>query len=189
LEDGVITIARASGSTVFPARVMLVASMNPCPCGNYGSAINQCRCTPYQISRYLSKVSGPLLDRLDAQVEVDAVPYDDLTSGKKEESSDEIKKRVESAREIQRKRYKDDSIFFNAQMDAAGINKYCNLDKESLNFMKSVYNNLNLSARAHSRILKMARTIADLEGINEIKVYHIAEAVNYRSLDRKYWGR
>jgi magnesium chelatase family protein len=190
LEDGIITIARASGSTVFPARVMLIASMNPCPCGNYGSAVNECRCTPFQINRYLNKVSGPLIDRVDIQIEVDAVPYDDLTNKKAiEENSSVVKFRVEAAREIQRQRYKDDNIFFNAQMDATGINKYCNLDNESASFMKSVYNSLHLSARAHSRILKMARTIADLVGSSEIKVHHLAEAINYRSLDRKYWGR
>lgn len=185
-----ITIARASGTTIFPARVMLIASMNPCPCGNYGSSVNECRCTPFQINRYLSKISGPLIDRVDIQIEVDAVPYDDLTNkSTKEEGSTVIKARVEKVRRIQRDRYNDENIFFNAQMDASCINKYCSLDKESKTFMKSVYNSLNLSARAHSRILKMSRTIADLEGSDEILVHHIAEAVNYRSLDRKYWKR
>ncbi len=189
LEDGVITIARAHGTAVFPARVMLVASMNPCPCGNFGSSVNECRCTPFQIDRYLSKVSGPMVDRVDIQVEVDAVPYDALTSKHLEESSKDIKKRVEAARKIQRERFREDNIFFNAQMTPKHINKYCNLNAESKAFMKSVFNSLKLSARAHSRILKMARSIADLAGETEIKMEHLAEAVNYRSLDRKYWGR
>jgi magnesium chelatase family protein len=128
-------------------------------------------------------------DRLDAQVEVDAVPYDDLTSKHLEESSKDIKKRVEAARKIQRERFRNDNIFFNAQMDAKHINKYCILNAESKAFMKSVFNSLKLSARAHSRILKMARSIADLAGESEIAIEHLAEAVNYRSLDRKYWGR
>ncbi len=189
LEDGTITIARANGTAVFPASVMLVASMNPCPCGNFGSSVNECRCTPFQIERYLGKISGPLIDRVDVQIELDAVPYDDLTSKKKEESSADIKTRVEAARAIQRARFKDDKIFFNAQMDAKRINKYCVLNAETKAFMKSVYNSLKLSARAHSRILKMALTISDLAGDGEIKIEHLAEAVNYRSLDRKYWGR
>jgi len=189
LEDGVITISRANGTAIFPASVMLVASMNPCPCGNFGSSVHECRCTPFQIERYLGKISGPLIDRVDTQVEVDAVPYDDLTSKRQEESSKEIKKRVEAARLIQRARFKDDSIFYNAQMDAKRINKYCTINTEAKAFMKSVYNSLKLSARAHSRILKMGRTIADLAGEREIAIEHLAEAVNYRSLDRKYWGR
>ena len=131
----------------------------------------------------------PILDRVDVQIEVDAVPYDDLTGKSAEESSKEIKKRVELARVIQRKRFKDDSIFYNAQMDAKRINKYCAINSEAKAFMKSVYNSLKLSARAHSRILKMGRTIADLAGECEIKIEHLAEAVNYRSLDRKYWSR
>ena len=189
LEDGIITISRANGTAQFPASVMLVASMNPCPCGNFGSSVHECKCTPFQIDRYLSKVSGPLIDRVDVQIEVDAVPYDDLTGKSAEESSGAIKKRVEAARAIQRERFKDDSIFFNAQMDAKRINKYCAINPEAKEFMKSVYNSLKLSARAHSRILKMGRTIADLAGEAEIKTEHLAEAVNYRSLDRKYWGR
>ncbi len=189
LEDGVITVARASGSAVFPARVMLIGSMNPCPCGNYGSSIQECKCTPFQIDRYLGKISGPLVDRIDIQVEVDAVPYDDLTGHSVEESSAEIKIRVEMARESQRQRFSDENIFFNAQMDAKMIRKYCVLNKEASDFMESVYSALNLSARAHSRILKMSRTIADLEKCDNIEVNHLAEAVNYRSLDRKYWNR
>ena len=131
----------------------------------------------------------PILDRLDTQLELDSVPYDELTSNKPEETSRDIKKRVEAARAIQRDRFKNDNIFFNAQMDAKRINKYCMIDSEEKAFMKSVYNSLKLSARAHSRILKMGRTIADLAGEREIKIEHLAEAVNYRSLDRKYWGR
>ena len=189
LEDGVITIARASGSMTFPARMMLIASMNPCPCGNYGSTIHECRCTPFQINRYLNKISGPLIDRIDIQVEIDAVPYDDLTNANQQECSFDIKSRVEKCRSIQRKRFKDEDIYFNAQMNASHINKYCKLDKETSSFMKSVYTTLKLSARAHSRILKMALTIADLEGSSKIEINHLAEAVNYRSLDRKYWRR
>jgi magnesium chelatase family protein len=189
LEDGVITISRANGTAQFPARVMLLASMNPCPCGNFGSSVQECRCTPYQIERYLNRVSGPLIDRVDVQIEVDAVPYDDLTGKSSEEPSADIKSRVEAARALQRERFADDGIFFNAQMDARAINKYCKVGTEAASFMKSVYTQLKLSARAHSRILKMSRTIADLAGSREITVEHLAEAVNYRSLDRKYWGR
>ena len=189
LEDGVITISRANGTAQFPARVMLLASMNPCPCGNFGSSVQECRCTSYQIERYLNRVSGPLIDRIDVQIEVDAVPYDDLTGKSSEEPSADIKDRVEAARALQRERFADDGIFFNAQMDARAINKYCTIDKDASAFMKSVYTQLKLSARAHSRILKMSRTIADLAGSSEITVEHLAEAVNYRSLDRKYWGR
>ena len=189
LEDGTITIARANGTATFPASVMLVGSMNPCPCGNFGSSTNECRCSSNKIDRYLNKISGPMIDRIDIQVEVDAVPYDDLTGTAKEESSETIKERVEKARTFQRVRFKDEDIFFNAQMDAKRINTYCALAPEARAFMKTVYNSLNLSARAHSRIIKMARTIADLEGSADIQVHHLAEAVNYRSLDRKYWRR
>ncbi len=189
LEDGVITVARASGSSTFPARVMLIASMNPCPCGNYGSSVQECKCTPFQIDRYLGKISGPLIDRVDIQVEVDAVPYHDLTGKSTEENSAQIKSRVEKARAIQRERFVEDDIYFNAQMDAKQIRKYCALEKNASDFMESVYESLNLSARAHSRILKMARTIADIAGVSEIAIEHLAEAVNYRSLDRKYWRR
>jgi magnesium chelatase family protein len=126
---------------------------------------------------------------VDVQIEVDAVPYDDLTGKSSEEPSADIKNRVEAARALQRERFADDGIFFNAQMDARAINKYCTIGKDAAAFMKSVYTQLKLSARAHSRILKMSRTIADLAGSSEITVEHLAEAVNYRSLDRKYWGR
>jgi magnesium chelatase family protein len=131
----------------------------------------------------------PMIDRLDVQIEVDAVPYDDLTGKSSKEPSADIKSRVEAARALQRERFADDGIFFNAQMDARAINKYCTIDKDAAAFMKSVYTQLKLSARAHSRILKMSRTIADLAGSREITMEHLAEAVNYRSLDRKYWGR
>ena len=130
-----------------------------------------------------------MIDRVDVQIEVDAVPYDDLTGKSSEEPSADIKNRVEAARALQRERFADDNIFFNAQMDARAINRYCTINAEASAFMKSVYTQLKLSARAHSRILKMSRTIADLAGSREITVEHLAEAVNYRSLDRKYWGR
>lgn len=180
LEDKVITVTRAGGAITFPADFILCASMNPCPCGNYGSAYLQCTCTPAQIHRYRNRVSGPLLDRIDLQVEVDGVMYDDLVSEGAEEPSATVKERIEKAREIQRERFKEDGISVNAEMGEKHIKKYCRLTRESEDVLKSAFESLRLSARARSRIIKVARTIADLDYSAEISPAHILEAVSYR---------
>ena len=188
LEDGVITVARANQTVTYPANFMLIASMNPCPCGHYGSADGECKCTEAQIHKYLSKLSGPLMDRIDIHIEVDGVNYDELTSKTSaEETSAEIKKRVDKARAIQNERLKGENKFCNSQMTVKDCNKFCKLDEESELLLKSAFEKLNLSARAHNRILKVARTIADLAGEENILPEHIAEAIQYRSLDKKYW--
>ena len=187
LEDGVVTISRVNATLTYPCNIMLIASMNPCKCGYLGDTRRQCTCTPMQINQYRSKISGPLLDRIDIQVEVPNVDYDDLSSTTKGETSAEVKKRVNKARKVQLERYKDLSIYSNSQLDAGMLQKYCPLDDESNAMLKAAFDNLGLSARAHGRILKVARTIADLEGSENIKAAHIAEAIQYRSLDRKYF--
>lgn len=187
LEDGQITVARANQTVTYPSSFVLVASMNPCPCGNYGSKTKECRCTPSQIHKYLSKLSGPIMDRIDLHIEVDNVSYDDLNSTEECESSAEIKERVTKARNLQIERFKNSKIYCNAKMNVVQTKKYCALDDESKSILAMAFNNLNLSARAHDRILKVARTIADLEGEKNILSRHIAEAIQYRSLDRKYW--
>ncbi|MFA6859996.1 MAG: YifB family Mg chelatase-like AAA ATPase [Clostridia bacterium] len=188
LEDGVITIARNDQTITYPANFTLIASMNPCPCGYYGSKINQCKCTPSQINRYRSKLSGPLMDRIDLYLEVDNVTYSDLTSKRTEESSENIKKRVNFARKIQLERFEGTKTFSNSKMSPALCKKYCLLDCESEKLLEEAFNNLKLSARAHNRILKVARTIADLDGSENIELQHLAEAIQYRSLDRKFFN-
>lgn len=186
LEDGVITVARSAQTITYPANFTLIASMNPCPCGNYGSKDKECKCTPSQIHKYLARISGPILDRIDIHVEVDNVTFDDLRSQSQEESSADIKARVDKARGVQLERFKSLKTFSNAKMSVPATKKYCVLSKECEELLKSAFTNLKLSARAHDRILKVARTIADLEGEKEILPEHIAEAIGYRSLDRKY---
>ncbi len=186
LEDGVITVARNATSVTYPADFMLIASMNPCPCGNYGSATAECKCSASQIHRYLSKLSGPLLDRIDIHIEVDNVTYDDIQSDALAESSEIIRKRVNKARKIQLARLVNSDKRCNAQMNSVDIKKYCKLNRESLQLLETSFEKLNLSARAYNRVLKVSRTIADLEGAESISVRHIAEALQYRSLDRKY---
>lgn len=188
LEDGVVTVSRISNTVSYPARFMLVASMNPCPCGYYGSKVKQCKCTPAQIHRYLGRVSGPLVDRIDLQIEVDAVSYDHLRpSSPSQECSADIRKRVQAAREIQYKRFAKRKIFANAHMTARDISTYCILDAQADALLKGAFESLKMSARAYSRILKISRTIADLAGAEQISTEHVAEAIRYRSLDRKYW--
>lgn len=188
LEDGVITVARSNATVVYPANFTLIASMNPCPCGNYGSKTKECRCSASQINKYLSKLSGPIMDRIDIHIEVDNVTYDQLKSDKKEESSEEIRKRVNKARHIQTERFKTSKIHCNAKMSVAQTKKYCMLDSFGESLLRDAFEKLKLSARAHDRILKVARTIADLEGSENIQAKHIAEAISYRMLDRKYWN-
>lgn len=187
LEDGVITVARANATITYPASFTLIASMNPCPCGNFGSKTKECTCRPVQIHNYLAKLSGPIMDRIDIHVEVDSVSYDDLKSTKQEETSAQIKERVDKARKVQLERFKGCKNYCNAKMSVPQVKKYCKLDETSEMILRSAFERLNLSARAHDRILKVARTIADLEGFEDIQASHIAEAIGYRSLDRKYW--
>lgn len=181
LEDGVITISRAGGTVTYPASFMLCASMNPCPCGNYGSSTRQCTCTPSEIKRYRARISGPLLDRIDIQVEVDGVTYDDLSGGGSGETSAEVKERTDRARSIQRERYAGEKTASNSEMNESDIKKYCRLSPECDGILREAFQSLRLSARARSRILKVARTIADLALEEEILPEHILEAVSYRT--------
>lgn len=185
MEDGKVTIARVSGTLTFPSDFMLVAAMNPCPCGYLGSG-DKCHCTVNEIAKYQSKISGPLLDRIDLMVEMPAVGYEDLQNSTPGESSTEIKKRVVKAHEIQLQRYKKEGIFFNAQLNAAQVEKYCPLGEAEQKLLKAAFSSMDLSARAYHKILKVARTAADLDGSEEITVRHLAEVLQYRSLDRKY---
>lgn len=188
LEDGVITISRVESTIEYPAVFTLIASMNPCPCGNYGSKDKECKCTPQAIHKYLNKLSGPLMDRIDMHIEVDSVSYDELRSEDLEESSESIKIRVDRAREIQLERYKDSGIYSNAKMNDQQLKKHCKISHESDKMLRYAFEKLNLSARAYNRILKVARTIADLEGSTDIQDEHIMEAISYRTLDNKYWS-
>ena len=187
LEDGTVTVSRAKQSLDYPAKFMLVASMNPCPCGNYGSKTQQCRCTAAEIRRYVSRLSGPLLDRIDLQVEVDGISYEELRFAPPSENSATIKERVEKARAVQRERYKGSGVHTNAQMTNAQMKKHCALSPECERILEAAFRKLNMTARASTRVLKVARTIADLDGSADIQSRHITEAVQYRSLDRKYW--
>lgn len=187
LEDGVVTISRAKSTITYPARFMLIAAMNPCPCGYFGDLYRQCTCTPSKIDRYRSKISGPLLDRIDMHITVPRVRYDDIINIEPGEGSDTIRKRIERARETQEERYKDDDIFFNAHLDSKKIRTYCLIDDESRALLNTAMEHFGFSARAFDRILKMARTIADLEGERDIKSQQVAEAIQYRTLDRKLW--
>ncbi len=185
MEDGQVTISRAVTSVTYPARFMLVAAMNPCPCGYFSDPLHQCRCTHHQIHRYRSKVSGPLLDRIDIHVEVPAVRYKDLTNNIDGESSENIRNRVEHARSVQTERFKRMKIHCNAQMATRHIKKHCSIGDDSHALLEKAIDKFGLSARAFNRILKISRTIADLAGSEAIDVTHIAEAIQYRSLDRK----
>ena len=183
LEDGVVTVSRAKGSVKYPSDFMLVASMNPCPCGNYGSETQVCKCTDSQIRKYRSKISGPLLDRIDIQIQVDGVKYDDLTSDAQEEHSAQVRKRVNRARRIQRERFAFDGITSNSQMSERQIAKYCALSADCEELMRKSFVSLGLSARARSRILKVARTIADLDYSEHVLKKHLLEAIGYRSFE------
>ena len=187
LEDGIVTISRINGTFTYPCNLMFVASMNPCPCGYYGSTEKECTCTPETIKKYMGKVSGPLLDRIDMQIEVAPVKYQKLEQKQIGETSEKIKQRVDKARKIQLKRYEGQKIYSNSELTPKLIEAYCELDKPSQKIMKEAFQKFNFSARAYHRILKVARTIADLEEKEKIEVAHIAEAIQYRNLDRKYW--
>ena len=188
MEDGVITVSRIHQSVEYPANFMLIGSMNPCPCGNYGSRTSKCSCSPSQIHNYLNKVSGPLLDRIDLQVELDGITYEEFADTSMGEASAVIKDRVSEVRKIQAKRFKNDGIT-NSQMNNKQIKEFCVLDEVSQMLLQTAFDKLNLSARASYRILKVARTIADMAGCENIQSEHVAEAIQYRSLDRKYWGK
>ncbi|MFQ5674888.1 MAG: YifB family Mg chelatase-like AAA ATPase [bacterium] len=185
LEDGVVTISRATLSLTYPAEFMLAAAMNPCPCGFATDPNNECSCTPPQIQKYLSRVSGPLLDRIDIHIEVPAVKYKELASETSGESSADIRERVMKAREIQQRRFRDRRhLFCNARMESKEIRQYCKIDDQGHELLKTAITKLGLSARAYDRILKVARTIADIEGAEEISSQFVSEAIQYRSLDR-----
>ncbi len=184
LEDGKITVSRAGGTFTFPARFMLCASMNPCPCGNYGSANLVCNCTPSEIRRYRKKVSGPLLDRIDLQVEVDNITYDALTSSELQESSAAVKERADEARNIQRNRFEGYGIHTNAEMGEREITAFCALSEEGDKILRAAFEKMKLSARARARIIKVARTIADLDASENVLPKHVYEAVSYRIYDK-----
>ena len=187
MEDGKVTISRASSSVTYPANFMLVAAMNPCPCGFLGDPKRECSCTFLQVQRYRSKISGPLMDRIDIHMEVPPVQFKDLAAPEGGESSAEILARVKAARKIQRERFQKMKIYTNAHMNSRQIRKFCALDAQSGDLMESAMEKFGLSARAHSRILKIARTIADLATSEEITSGHLAEAIQYRSLDRRVY--
>lgn len=180
LEEGKVTVSRVAAQLTYPAKFILVAAMNPCPCGYYGDDIKECTCTPYQVQKYRNKVSGPLMDRIDIQLEIPRLEFSELQSDIEEEDSLSVRKRVERARAVQLARFN----YSNAFMKSQDVKKYCKLDKEGKELLREAFNRLGLSARAHDRILKVARTIADLEGVENISVSHLAEAIQYRALDR-----
>ena len=186
LEDGEVTITRAAGSLSFPAKCVLVAALNPCPCGFFGDTKRDCRCNPRQVENYRQRISGPLLDRIDLHVEVPLVEYKELSSSAKGETSETISKRVIAAREIQAERLKNlEGLRVNAAMPSRQVREHCQLDQHSSDLLEQAMEQLNFSARAHDRILKVARTLADLAGEQEIGSAQIMEAIQYRSLDRR----
>lgn len=188
IEDGKVTVSRVAGSLTYPSSIMLVAAMNPCPCGFFGHPTRNCTCTPNSVQKYLGKISGPMLDRLDLHVEVPPVDYVALSSQSKEETSAEIKARVNKARKIQQERYKNTEITCNARLTPKLLKEYCKMTEDAQKYLQMSFDKLGLSARAYDRILKVARTVADLEGSEIIEKQHIFTSISFRSLDRKYWG-
>ncbi|MBI5747054.1 MAG: YifB family Mg chelatase-like AAA ATPase [Nitrospirae bacterium] len=188
LEEGRVTISRAMASLNYPSRFMLVAAMNPCPCGFYTDLSHECICTPIQIKRYRSKISGPLLDRIDIHIEVPAVPFKDISAERRSEESQSIMARVKEARRVQTERHKKEGIYCNSQLKPRHLKKYCQISDDSKRLIETAMTRLGFSARAYNRILKVSRTIADLDRSNEILPHHISEAIQYRSLDRKRFG-
>lgn len=183
LEDGYVTVSRANRSVIYPADFMLVGACNPCPCGNLGDKVKPCTCSPYQIQRYRSRLSGPLMDRIDLQVSVNSIDFKDLSNMQPGESSDTIRSRVENAIQTQKERFSEEHINYNAQMSERMLRKYCKLNEEGLKILENINRKYGLSARAYSKLLKVSRTIADLEGTDEIKPAHVLEAVRYRFLE------
>ncbi|MDO5559300.1 MAG: YifB family Mg chelatase-like AAA ATPase [Oscillospiraceae bacterium] len=189
LEDQKVTISRSAGTITYPSSIMLIAAMNPCPCGFFGHPKKKCICSQKQVANYLSKISGPLLDRLDLHIEVEPAEFESLTSSKEEECSADIRKRIQAAREIQLERFRGTDITCNARITAGKLRRYCPLNDSANAILSNVFDKMGLSARAYDRILKVARTIADLDKKEVINKTHIAQAVQYRSLDRKYWSQ
>ncbi|MDQ3315500.1 MAG: ATP-binding protein, partial [Verrucomicrobiota bacterium] len=188
LEDGRVTVSRAAGSVTFPSEFMLVAAMNPCPCGYFGDLKRECPCGPLQVQRYRQRISGPLLDRIDLHIEVPAVEYRDISSKRVEESSEAVRARVVAARERQQARFKKDAkTNCNARMGPRQIKQHCALSDESQELIRIAMTELNLSARAYDRILKVSRTVADLAGEDAITPEHVSEAIQYRTFDRTLW--
>ena len=188
LEDGKVTVSRAAGSVTFPSEFMLVAAMNPCPCGYFGDLKRECRCSPNQVQRYRQRISGPLLDRIDLHIEVPAVEYRDVASERVEEGSTAIRERIGAARARQHERFqKDSKTNCNARMSARLMKQHCKLTDDCQELIKVAMNELNLSARAYDRILKVSRTIADLAGTEAITTEHVSEAIQYRTFDRTLW--
>lgn len=187
LEDGQVTITRVNGKLTYPSKFMLVCAMNPCKCGYFGSRTRQCTCTPIEIRKYLSRVSGPLLDRIDIQIEMPSLSYDEIANKPAGETSAVIRERIMKAREFSQERNGSVGIHNNAQMTSSQIRKFCNMNDDAKKILKAAFDKLGLSARGYDRILRVARTVADLQGSEQITDYHIAQAVNMRSLDRKYW--
>ena len=187
LEDGVVCVSRVRKQAVYQSSFMLVAAMNPCPCGYFGSSRKACRCTQPEIRRYLDRISGPLLDRIDIQIEVDSVPVDEINHSAPSESSAAVAARVAAARFVQQERYRGSSHFCNAQLDSSSLRKYCSLSDEASRLLHTAVDAMHMSMRGYNRILKVARTIADLSGDENISTQHVAEAVQYRELDQKYW--
>ena len=188
LEDGVVTISRVAGTLTYPCSITLVAAMNPCPCGYFGHPTKKCTCSQTQVSRYLSRISGPMLDRLDIHVEVPPIDFDSLKAKGGEETSETIRERVNRARRVQEERYKGTGITCNARLTPAMLEQHCVLSPEAEKALRLAFDRMGLSARAYDRILKVARTVADLEGSENIETPHIMQAIQFRSLDRKYWG-
>jgi len=188
MEDGFVTITRVNAQSTYPSRFILVCSMNPCPCGHLGSRTQPCRCTPNEIRRYLNRISGPLLDRIDMHIEVESIPAESLSNTELAEDSASIRARVEAAREVQLKRYREIGIHSNAELNARTLAGACKMTPGAQSLLLQSTERLKMSNRAYTRILKVARTIADLDGFTEIEEAQIAEAVQYRTLDRKYWG-
>jgi len=189
LEDGKVTITRSNTSITYPSQITLIMAANPCKCGYLLDPDHECTCTPRQIKEYIGKLSGPLMDRIDIQIDVISIRYNELESKKSEEKSEVIRERVEKARKIQQERYKGLGIYSNSELTPSMIKQYCGLDKKGREFLKNAFEKLSLSARAHNRILKVARTIADMEEKKDITYEHVAEAIQYRSLDRSMWKR
>ncbi|MBQ9789993.1 MAG: YifB family Mg chelatase-like AAA ATPase [Clostridia bacterium] len=183
LEDGVITVSRIASTVEYPASFMLVASMNPCPCGNFGSRELDCKCSPSQIDKYLKRLSGPLLDRIDLKIDVDRVKFFDLASESNEEPSSAVRERINAAREIQRQRFKNEKFHTNAKMSSLAVKKFCKIDKQSEELIEAAFEKFKMSARGFNRILKVARTIADLAGEENILAEHVAEAISYRNIE------
>ena len=188
LENGEITVSRVESTATYPARFMLVCAMNPCACGYFTDPKMECHCTPYQIQRYLSKISGPLLDRIDIHLEVPRLTYDQLSQKRSGEPSSIIRQRVNKARAVQKKRYKKNGISFNGHLESKDLDGYCILDKEGEELLKMAILEIGISARAYDKILKIARTIADLDRKEDIEAAHISEAIGYRALDRNLWA-